>query len=153
MRNLFLILVLAGMAWNTAFSADPSLKIDKYDDAAVQELRLSPEKYLLKNVSLKVKFIAFKSNLSKEAAVSGMKSDTYLWLNVTPAPLQVFMFKKGADLQMKRNTVVTLYCRVLKFNSTRFVRYYLMVERIDTEESLDEKSGGSTAVKPESPVV
>ncbi len=141
MRNLFLILIFYGMAWNTAFSAEPSLKIDKYDDAAVQELRLSPEKYLLKTVSLKVKFIAFKTNLPKDAILSGMKSDAYLWLNVTTAPLPVFMLKKGADLQMKRDTAVTLYCRVLKFNSTRFVRYYLMVDRIDAGDQTDEKSG------------
>jgi len=142
MRNLFLILILACTVWNTAFAAEPSLKIDKNDESLLQELRLSPEKYLLKYVSLKVKFIAFKTNLPREAVASGMKHDTYLWLNVHPAPLDVFMLKKGADLEMKRGTEVTIYCRVMKFNTTRNVRYYLLVERIDSEEKPDEKAGG-----------
>jgi hypothetical protein len=140
MRNLLLILILAGMAC-TALAAEPSLKIDKNDESLIQELRLSPEKYLLKYVSLKVKFVAFKTNLSKEAVASGMKHDTYLGLNVHPVPLDVFMFKKGANLEMKRGTELTLYCRVMKFNTTRNVRYYLLVDRIDSEDKPDEKAG------------
>ena len=141
MRNLFLILMLAGTAC-TAFAAEPALKIDKNDESLLQELRLAPEKYLLKYVSLKVKFIAFKTNLSKEAVLSAMKHDTYLWLNVHPEPLQIFMLKKGANLEMKRGTELTLYCRVMKFNSTRFIGYYLLVDRIDSEDKPDEKAGG-----------
>ncbi|MFA6100781.1 MAG: hypothetical protein WCV67_15875 [Victivallaceae bacterium] len=159
MRNLLLVLILSGAACNTAFSAEP---VTKTDEAVIQELRLSPEKYLLKHVSLKVRFNAFKNNLPKYALVSGMKSDTYLWLNVHPEPLPVFMLKKGADLEMKRGAEFTLYCRVQKFSSTRFVGYYLLVERIEAEDKQGEesgvkakdvkKSGSSTAVKRESPV-
>lgn len=141
MRNLFLILILACTAC-TAFAAEPALKIDKNDESLLQELRLSPEKYLLKYVSLKVRFIAYKTNLPGEAVISGMKPDTYLWLNVRPAPLYVFMLKKGADLEMKRGTEVTLYCRVMKFNTTRNIKYYLLVDRIDSEDKPDEKAGG-----------
>ena len=140
MRNLLLMLILAGTACMAA-AAEPALKIDSSDEALLQELRLSPEKYVLKYVSLKVKFHAFRTNLSREAVLSGMKHDTYLWLNVHPSPLEIFMLKKGADLGMKPGTVVTLYCRVQKFNSTRFVRYYLLVERIDSEDKTDEKAG------------
>lgn len=138
MRNLFLMLILAGAV--CAAAAEPALKIDSNDEALLQELRLSPEKYLLKYVSLKVKFNAFRTNLSREAAASGMKRDTYLWLNVHPSPLQIFMLKKGADLGIKRGSVVTLYCRVQKFNTTRKVDYYLLVERIDSEDQPAEKA-------------
>jgi len=138
---VFCAAILAGTAC-TAFAAEPSLKIDKNDESLLQELRLAPEKYLLKYVFLKVKFLAYKTNLPGEAVASGMKSDTYLWLNVRPAPLDVFMLKKGADLEIKRGTELTLYCRVMKFNATRNVRYYLLVERIDSEDKPDEKAGG-----------
>ena len=138
---VFCAAILAGTAC-TALAAEPSLKIDKNDESLLQELRLSPEKYLLKYVSLKVKFTAYMTNLPKSAVISGMKHDAYLWLNVTPAPLQIFMLKKGANLEMKRGAEVTLYCRVMKFNSTRFIGYYLLVDRIDSEDKPDEKAAG-----------
>ena len=138
---VFCAAILAGTAC-TAFAAEPALKIDKNDESLIQELRLSPEKYLLKYVSLKVKFLAYKTNLPRVATASGMKHDTYLCLNVHPAPLDVLMLKKGANLEMKRGTEFTLYCRVMKFNTTRKVEYYLLVDRIDSEEKPDEKAGG-----------
>lgn len=139
---VFCAAILACTAWSTALAAEPALKIDKNDESLLQQLRLSPEKYLLKYVSLKVKFTAYMTNLPKSAVISGMKHDAYLWLNVTPAPLQIFMFKKGANLEMKHGAEVTLYCRVMKFSSTRFIGYYLLVDRIDAEDKTDEKVGG-----------
>jgi hypothetical protein len=153
MRSLFLILIISGTAWNTAFSAEPGLKTDKYAETAVQELRFSPEKYWFKCVSLKVKFIAFKTNFPRHAIDSGLKSDNYLWLNVAPSPLLVFMPKKGADLELKRNSSITIYGKVLKFTSIRLreATYYLMVERIDAEDKPDEESAGKGAKKAGSP--
>jgi hypothetical protein len=52
------------------------------------------------------------------------------------------MFKKGANMEMKRGAEVTLYCRVMKFSSTRFIGYYLLVDRIDAEDKPDEKAAG-----------
>lgn len=131
MRNLLLILIFAGMAWNTAFSADSGFKPDKYGEAVVQDIRLSPEKYLFKYVSLKVTFTDFNVDFTRFMTRAGIKPDRYLWLKVTPAPLPVLMLKQGAYLEMKKDSSITLYCKVMKFSSTGAAKYYLLVEHIN----------------------
>ncbi len=131
MRNMFLILIFAGMACNAAFSADSGFKTDKYAEAVVQEIRLSPEKYLFKYVSLKVTFTDFYAIFTKFMTSAGIKPDRYLWLNVEPSPLPVLMLKQGAYLEMKKDSSITLYCKVMKFSSTGAAQYYLLIEHVD----------------------
>lgn len=163
MRNLFLILILACTAWNTAFAAEKSFKTDKYAEVQAQDIRLSPEKYLLKQVSLKVTFIKFNFQVPGFAEISGIKSDKYLWFCLEPETLHAFILKKDADINLKAGASLTLYGKVLKFNSTSAVRYYLMVEHVLTEDKSNEKSskddkkanisGRPSAVKTESPAM
>ena len=131
MRNLLLILIFAGMVWNAAFSADSGFKTDKYAEDVVQDIRLSPEKYLFKYVSLKVKFIDFNADFTRFMIRAGIKPDRYLWLNVEPSPLPVVMLKQGAYLEMKKDSSITLYCKVMNFSSIGAAQYYLLVEHLD----------------------
>jgi hypothetical protein len=41
------------------------------------------------------------------------------------------MLKQGAYLEMKKDSSITLYCKVMKFSSTGAAQYYLLIEHVD----------------------
>ncbi|MHB9138180.1 MAG: hypothetical protein ACYC4Q_02120 [Victivallaceae bacterium] len=149
MRVLILVAVFAAMAWGAAFAAEPKFNTGKYAEVSIQDVHMSPEKYNTRNICLKTTFHLLTSDYFRFAAKSGLTPDRYYCMRIEPASLPAFVLKKKADLilpQMKGMTPVTVYGRLLKFssNSRWTQRYYLLVERVETDAKPDEKPVADT---------
>lgn len=151
MRVTILVAALTAMVWVGASAAEPKFNTGKYAAVSVQDVHASPEKYNTRSICLKTTFHLLTSDFFRFAAKSGITPDRYYCMRIEPASLPAFVLKKNADSilpQMKGMTSVTVYGRLLKFSSnSRYTqRYYLLVERVETDANAD---GESTAEKKE----
>ena len=152
MRVPILIAALTAMVWVGASAAEPKFNTGKYAAVSVQDVHASPEKYNTRSICLKTTFHLLTSDFFRFAAKSGITPDRYYCMRIEPTSLPAFVLKKNADSilpQMKGMTSVTVYGRLLKFSSnSRYTqRYYLLVERVETDAKVDEESAAEKKEK------